>query len=190
MISNDTRWLLRSSCSLYLLVWGLDCTNGTLNFLNLMRMDGLHRSAGTESHSGDSAKIPLTSAFTPIFRRTLAMAVEDMGLQYLSQDQVDQVCYAHDVMLSESPDHKRTLPVLSRWVGTSFSAHGVSHTDILHRYLRLSNFLSPEDTDALLTRSRQLLANFSVEDHPLVRITSRHCALLPADRALWDVAVV
>ncbi|EKM54329.1 uncharacterized protein PHACADRAFT_185271 [Phanerochaete carnosa HHB-10118-sp] len=62
------------------------------------------------------------------------MAIGDTGLQYLSQEQVDQ-----------------------------FYRDG---------YLRLPNFLSPEDTEALLTRSRQLLANFSLEDHPLVRLHS------------------
>ena len=38
-----------------------------------------------------------------------------------------------------------------------------------NRYLRLPNFLNNEDTEALLTRAKQLLSNFSLEDHPLVR---------------------
>lgn len=38
-----------------------------------------------------------------------------------------------------------------------------------NRYLRLSNFLNSEDTEALLNRAKQLLSNFSLEDHPLVR---------------------
>ncbi|PCH43722.1 PhyH-domain-containing protein [Wolfiporia cocos MD-104 SS10] len=33
-------------------------------------------------------------------------------------------------------------------------------------YLRLPAFLNAADTEALLTRSKQLLANFSIEDHP------------------------
>ncbi|KAI0742199.1 phytanoyl-CoA dioxygenase [Irpex lacteus] len=39
-------------------------------------------------------------------------------------------------------------------------------------YLRLSNFLSSEDTEALLTRAKQLLSNFSLEDHPLTKFTT------------------
>ncbi|GBE81220.1 phytanoyl-CoA dioxygenase [Sparassis latifolia] len=39
-------------------------------------------------------------------------------------------------------------------------------------YLRLPSFLSPEDTEALLTRSKQLLSNFSLEDHPLTKFTT------------------
>ncbi|KAI0695538.1 phytanoyl-CoA dioxygenase [Cytidiella melzeri] len=39
-------------------------------------------------------------------------------------------------------------------------------------YLRLSNFLSHKDTEALLTRSQQLLSNFSLEDHPLTKFTT------------------
>lgn len=62
------------------------------------------------------------------------MAIEETGLQYLSQEQVDQ-----------------------------FYRDG---------YLRLPNFLGPLDTEALLTRARQLLANFSLEDHPLTKFTT------------------
>lgn len=39
------------------------------------------------------------------------------------------------------------------------------------RYLRLPSFLSPEETIALLERSKQLLEAFNVDDHPLVRIS-------------------
>ncbi|TFY66842.1 hypothetical protein EVG20_g4252 [Dentipellis fragilis] len=36
-------------------------------------------------------------------------------------------------------------------------------------YLRIPGFLEPDETDALLTRSKQLLNDFSLEDHPLIR---------------------
>ncbi|KZT11069.1 phytanoyl-CoA dioxygenase [Laetiporus sulphureus 93-53] len=39
-------------------------------------------------------------------------------------------------------------------------------------YLRLPSFLSPEDTEALLERSKQLLESFTIEDHPLTRFTT------------------
>jgi phytanoyl-CoA hydroxylase len=37
-------------------------------------------------------------------------------------------------------------------------------------YLVIPRFLASDETDALLTRSRQLLDEFSLEDHPLVRL--------------------
>ncbi|KZT71054.1 phytanoyl-CoA dioxygenase [Daedalea quercina L-15889] len=39
-------------------------------------------------------------------------------------------------------------------------------------YLRLPAFLNPEETEALLTRSKQLIDGFSLEDHPLTRFTT------------------
>ncbi|EGO00249.1 hypothetical protein SERLA73DRAFT_135992, partial [Serpula lacrymans var. lacrymans S7.3] len=39
-------------------------------------------------------------------------------------------------------------------------------------YLRIPAFLTKDETDALLTRSKQLLDDFSVEDHPLTRFTT------------------
>lgn len=49
--------------------------------------------------------------------------------------------------------------------------------DVFHRYLRLPAFLNPEDVDALLTRSKQLIESFSLEDHPLVRSFHRNSVL-------------
>lgn len=46
------------------------------------------------------------------------------------------------------------------------------------RYLRLPAFLNTEDVDALLTRSKQLIDGFSLEDHPLVR-SFQHDYLTP-----------
>ena len=37
-------------------------------------------------------------------------------------------------------------------------------------YLIIRAFLAPDETDALLTRSRLLLDEFSLQDHPLVRL--------------------
>ncbi|THH00901.1 hypothetical protein EW026_g1704 [Hermanssonia centrifuga] len=34
-------------------------------------------------------------------------------------------------------------------------------------YIRLPNFLGPDETEAMLTRAKQLLGNFSLDDHPL-----------------------
>lgn len=39
---------------------------------------------------------------------------------------------------------------------------------VTHRYLVIPGFLSPEDTNDLLTRSKQLLDEFDVDTHPLV----------------------
>jgi len=39
-------------------------------------------------------------------------------------------------------------------------------------YLCLPHFLSADDTEALLTRAKQLLENFSLEDHPLTKFTT------------------
>ncbi|KAM5533306.1 hypothetical protein V8D89_012980 [Ganoderma adspersum] len=40
------------------------------------------------------------------------------------------------------------------------------------RYLRLASFLEPDEVEALLTRTKQLLDNFSIEDHPLTKFTT------------------
>jgi hypothetical protein len=47
-------------------------------------------------------------------------------------------------------------------------------------YLAIPAFLTSDETDALLARSRQLLDEFSLQDHPLVRslITNHHYLLL------------
>ncbi|EPQ57435.1 phytanoyl-CoA dioxygenase [Gloeophyllum trabeum ATCC 11539] len=39
-------------------------------------------------------------------------------------------------------------------------------------YLRISGFLTSGQTDALLTRAKQLLDNFSIEDHPKTKFTT------------------
>ncbi|KAI0769337.1 phytanoyl-CoA dioxygenase [Trametes elegans] len=39
-------------------------------------------------------------------------------------------------------------------------------------YLRLPNFLEPDEVEALLTRAKQLLDNFSIEEHPLTKFTT------------------
>ena len=43
-------------------------------------------------------------------------------------------------------------------------------TRYLSRYLLIPGFLSREDADALLTRAKQLLEEFSLDDHPLVSL--------------------
>lgn len=50
-------------------------------------------------------------------------------------------------------------------------------------YLIIPAFLAPEETDALLNRTKSLLDKFSLRDHPLVRLNQRrilitsHCHL-------------
>ncbi|OJT12281.1 Phytanoyl-CoA dioxygenase domain-containing protein 1 [Trametes pubescens] len=39
-------------------------------------------------------------------------------------------------------------------------------------YLRLPSFLEPDEVEALLTRTKQLLETFSIEDHPLTKFTT------------------
>ncbi|KAI0829694.1 phytanoyl-CoA dioxygenase [Trametes gibbosa] len=39
-------------------------------------------------------------------------------------------------------------------------------------YLRLPSFLEADEVDALLTRAKQLLDNFSIEEHPLTKFTT------------------
>lgn len=41
-----------------------------------------------------------------------------------------------------------------------------------HRYLHIPAFLEPQETDALLSRSKKLLADFSLDDHPLTKFTT------------------
>lgn len=41
-----------------------------------------------------------------------------------------------------------------------------------HRYLIVPNFLSNDDTEALLTRAKQLLDEFNVDDHPFTKFTT------------------
>lgn len=44
---------------------------------------------------------------------------------------------------------------------------------ILHcSYLVIPQFLSPEETNALLTRSKQLLDEFDIDDHPMTKFTT------------------
>lgn len=50
------------------------------------------------------------------------------------------------------------------------------------RYLLVPGFLDLLDTEALLTRSKQLLDNFSLEDHPLVR-----CVVVMSELHLRDL---
>ncbi|KAH7927493.1 phytanoyl-CoA dioxygenase [Leucogyrophana mollusca] len=40
------------------------------------------------------------------------------------------------------------------------------------RYLRIPGFLGNDETDALLTRSKQLLDEFNIDDHPLTKFTT------------------
>ncbi|OBZ68101.1 Phytanoyl-CoA dioxygenase domain-containing protein 1 [Grifola frondosa] len=58
---------------------------------------------------------------------------------------------------------KRILEYLTDEQVTQFRRDG---------YLRLPSFLSPDETEALLTRSKQLLDNFSLEEHPLTKFTT------------------
>ena len=51
------------------------------------------------------------------------------------------------------------------------------------RYLKIPAFLTPDEVEAMLTRTRQLLENFSLEDHPLVGYTFRYNAYIPLMRA-------
>ena len=46
---------------------------------------------------------------------------------------------------------------------------GVSCDPNGHRYLRIPAFLNPDETEALLNRSKELLNEFDVEGHPMVR---------------------
>ncbi|KAI0633417.1 phytanoyl-CoA dioxygenase [Trametes polyzona] len=47
-----------------------------------------------------------------------------------------------------------------------------STSPCLIRYLRLPNFLEPGEVEALLTRAKQLLDNFNIEEHPLTKFTT------------------
>ena len=41
-----------------------------------------------------------------------------------------------------------------------------------HRYLQIPGFLTVDETDALLIRSKQLLDEFNPDDHPLTKFTT------------------
>ena len=92
-------------------------------------------------------------------------------LQVLSLDQIKSVC----------------LPLIKYSVrssnpNTTLKFHRNGYVDpirptlipIEHRtldsYIVIPGFLAADETDALLARSRQLLDEFSLQDHPLVRL--------------------
>ena len=94
-------------------------------------------------------------------------------LEYLTPEQVNQVRDTAHVSQRVYILLILVLQVPSRWVSqpssTICSVHKTVY-GIYHRYLRLPSFLEPDEVEALLTRTRQLLDNFSIEDHPLVRL--------------------
>jgi len=62
--------------------------------------------------------------------------------------------------------------VLSRWVRLRTLALQdwiVDHQFSTSRYLVIPRFVDKKDVDALLGRAKQLLDDFSLDDHPLVR---------------------
>ena len=97
------------------------------------------------------------------------MPINKLG--YLTQEQVDQV----SVISSDSNSPyvsfaNACIQPSSELMGLSCSGTlGASYISrYSNRYLRLPSFLEPDQVEALLTRTKQLLDNFSIEDHPLV----------------------
>jgi hypothetical protein len=64
-----------------------------------------------------------------------------------------------------------SVVVLRGWVRNGLSTFLILVAQIyMQRYLVIPNFLSSEDTEALLKRSKQLLDEFNIEEHPFVII--------------------
>ena len=97
-------------------------------------------------------------------------------LGFLTQEQINKVWTSSKSSCSffalSSPFFSSIKTGMHLW------SHSTNYADIFVtlRYLVIPNFLTPEDTDALLTRSKQLLDEFDVESHPLV--CSPHFRLL------------
>jgi hypothetical protein len=68
------------------------------------------------------------------------------------------------------PDWTRSL-VSQRWVGTADFGDFPGSLTGYDSYLIIPNFLSTEETEALLDRAKQLLDEFNIDDHPRVRIS-------------------
>lgn len=52
-----------------------------------------------------------------------------------------------------------------------YAAHDLRLTRELSRYLVIPKFLDKEEADTLLARSKQLLDEFNIDDHPLVSVS-------------------
>jgi phytanoyl-CoA hydroxylase len=58
---------------------------------------------------------------------------------------------------------------MGEWIKPAFEACWCS---LAIRYLRIPGFLAPDETDMLLARSKQLLEDFNIDDHPLTKFTT------------------
>ena len=92
--------------------------------------------------------------------------------KYLTTPQIDRVSLILSFSLCSIVNI--SVPVLSGWVVHTISLQfdvtdplTIIHDDG-HRYLVVPKFLSSEETNSLLTRSKELLDEFNIDDHPLV----------------------
>lgn len=93
-------------------------------------------------------------------------------LQFLSQDQIDQVIIQPSILTS--PLIPSSAQVSPRWVGDLKS---LSHPPtfaktpplFFNRCLLIPNFLSDNDIQEMMARSKQLLDDFTLHGHPMVR---------------------
>lgn len=95
-----------------------------------------------------------------------------MGLNFLTQAQIDKVSqddgtWNSNVILNGTDIMSAT--VSRGWVRNDGSTvFALVAQRYIQRYLVIPNFLPPEDAEALLKRSKELLDEFNIEDHPLV----------------------
>jgi hypothetical protein len=110
---------------------------------------------------------------------------EHEDLQFLSLDQIEIVSHSHQSLSG------LLGPLISKNLGTPVSQKRVRGYDPSHlsdsgshihetcdSYLVIPGFLASDETDALLARSRQLLDEFSLANHPLVRLFSYNHQIL------------
>lgn len=87
-------------------------------------------------------------------------------LEYLTREQIDQVDCAAAKFCPGLSEHSSIgmgkTPILS--------TASQMNQNCSSRYLVIPSFLNKTETDALLARSKQLLDEFSLSDHPLVCI--------------------
>jgi hypothetical protein len=95
----------------------------------------------------------------------------------LAKEQIDQVRLPACRRASRQVDQPFIQLLVCSFIRTGMSQdsqrphpHIDAHT--AHRYLVVPGFLTREETDTLLTRAKQLLDEFDINDHPLVRLRS------------------
>jgi hypothetical protein len=110
---------------------------------------------------------------------------EDEDLQVLTLDQIETVsltCTSLFLTSSDRSSKNLGTPVSQKRVRGYDPSHLSDSGSHIHEtcdsYVVIPGFLASDETNALLARSRQLLDEFSLANHPLVRLFSYHHQIL------------